>query len=365
MTSKERVKAALTRSAMPDRVPLQFDLCRKLTDDFGKELGKAADYSLSYYEDLTYRISANDIRIELGSDVCVVGGTVAKGFVPIPAGGDAALNEFGMVMKPTDLYVEVVEPPLKEAAGTADIDRYSFPDPYAPGRFDKARRDIERFGADHFIIGDVELSLLELAWHLTGLENYLSALALEEEWVDRLNDRVENWTLALARQLVGLGVDALWFGEDLGTQTSTLISPSLWRTRFKPRFEGMFKSIRSLNPEIILIMHSDGAASPLLDDFIEIGVQVYNPVQPNVPHSDPEELKSRYGGEIAFFGGIDQQDLLPRGDRRAIREEVARRCEILGRGGGYLLAPAHIMQPDVKPETVRILIEAVLEFGRY
>ena len=112
-------------------------------------------------------------------------------------------------------------------------------------------------------------------------------------------------------------------------------------------------------------MHSDGAVAPLLCDFIEMGIQGYNPVQPNVPGSDPKELKAKYGDSISFFGGIDQQDLLPSGDFDAIRKEIKYRCEILGANSGYLLAPAHIIQTDVEPETIEVMIAAAREFGAY
>jgi uroporphyrinogen decarboxylase len=112
-------------------------------------------------------------------------------------------------------------------------------------------------------------------------------------------------------------------------------------------------------------MHSDGAVAPLIDDFIEIGVDVYNPVQPNVAGSDPQELKDRYGDKICFFGGIDQQSLLPSGDIVMIREEIKRRISILGKNRGYLLAPAHILQPDVTTGTIEEMIKAAMEFGNY
>ena len=118
--------------------------------------------------------------------------------------------------------------------------------------------------------------------------------------------------MEIARRLIQLGVDAIWFGEDLGSQTSTLISPDMWRKLFKPRWERMIGELKKINPDIIIIMHSDGAVAPLIDDWIEIGVDVYNPVQPNVPGSNPEELKRKYGDFISFFGGIDQQELLPK-----------------------------------------------------
>ncbi len=366
MDPKERVLRALRkREGNPDRVPVQFDLCRMHTETFGKKLGIEPDYALSYYEDLTYRISANAIRTRMGSDVVVVGGTVPAGYRPEVVHEDITLNEFGMHMKPTALYVEVVKCPLENAATRSDIENYNFPDPYAKGRFDKARRDIDKYGSEYFIIGDVEISLFEMAWHLTGLEKYMVGMLCDEPWLDLLNDRVEEWSTGLALQLVRAGVDAIWFGEDLGSQTSTLISPEDWRIRFKPRHKRMIERLREVNPDLIVIMHSDGAVAPLIDDFAGIGVDVYNPVQPNVPGSDPRELKERYGDKISFFGGIDQQSLLPSGDIERIRAEIKDRIAILGKDRGYLLAPAHILQPDVTAETIEAMIRAAMEFGIY
>ncbi len=366
MNSKERVFRALRRKeGNPDRVPIQFDLCRQHIETFGKKLGIEPDYALSYYEDLTYRISANEIRTGMGSDVVVVGGTVPYGYRPVPVSGDITLNEFGMHMKPTSLYVEVVKCPLDEISSASEVENYRFPDPYAPGRFVKAKRDIDRFGKDYFVIGDVEISLFEMAWHLTGLEKYMVGMMCDEPWIDVLNDRVEEWSTGLAIQLVKAGADAIWLGEDLGSQTSTLISPDEWRLKFKPRHKRMIDKLKKENPEIIIIMHSDGAVAPLIDDFTELGIEVYNPVQPNVDGSDPQELKDRYGEKICFFGGIDQQLLLPSGDIQAIRTEIDRRIRILGKNKGYLLAPAHIIQTDVSPDTIEEMIKAANEFGAY
>jgi uroporphyrinogen decarboxylase len=360
MNSRERVLRAFhVVPGKPDRPPVQFDLCRSLTDHFSEVLGIPADYALSYYEDLTYRISANAVRTAMGSDCVIVGGTVREGFVPKPVSGDISENEFGMHMKPTPLYMEVVRCPLAEASTIEDVEKYDFPDAYAPGRFDKARRDIAQYKKDYFVIGDCELSIFELAWHLTGMQEYMMAMAMEEPWIGVLNDKVEAWTLGLARQLVEAGADAIWFGEDLGTQTSMLISPDMWRSEFKPRYARMIAELKKINPEVVYIIHSDGAVAPLVDDFIEIGFSVYNPVQPNVPGSDPEELNQKYGNRIAFFGGVDQQVLLPSGDVQALRDEIRRRYQVMGLDGNYLMAPAHIIQADVSPEMVVAMIDAI------
>jgi uroporphyrinogen decarboxylase len=323
-----------------------------LTDEAGKKLRLTPRYTPSYYEDLSYRISANEIRTKMGSDCIVVGGQVAKGFVPKPVRDDITTNEFGMHMKPTPLYVEVVKCPLDEAETVEDVEAYKFPDPFAAGRMEDAKRDIETFGKDYFVIGDCELSLFELAWHLTGLEKYLIGMVSADDWIETLNDKVEYFTTGIAEQLARTGVDAIWFGEDLGSQVSTLISPVMWRELFRPRHERIIKKVRAINPDILLIMHSDGAVAPLIDDFAEMGIDIYNPVQPNVPGSDPRELKDKHGEQISFFGGIDQQRLLPEGDLKKIEEDMKNRAAILGKNGGYLMAPAHIIQADVKPETV-------------
>src|SRR5512145_1145958 len=122
MISRERVLHAFgVLPGPPDRTPLQFDLCRSLTDHFAGKLGLDPEYALSYYEDLTYRISANAIRTHLGSDCIVVGGTVARGYLPEKVSEDVSKNEFGMLMRPTPLYVEVVKCPLDEVECPDDV----------------------------------------------------------------------------------------------------------------------------------------------------------------------------------------------------------------------------------------------------
>ena len=360
MNSRERVLRAFhIKDGKPDRPPIQFDLCRSLIDQFAKSLDIPASYARSYYEVLNERISSNRIRTALGSDCVIVGGTIKQGFVPEPGPDGTTVNEFGMHMKPMYPFAEPVVYPLADAATTKDIETYDFPDPYAPGRFIDAQHDIAEFRDTHFIIGECEMSLFELAWRFCGMQAYMLAFAKEEAWVSILNDRVESWTLGIALQLAGLGVDAIWFGGDLGTLTSSLISPDMWRHEFKPRYARMIRTIREQYPGILFIFHSEGPVSSMMEDLIEIGVSVYNPVQPHVPGSDPESLQSQYGQRISFFGGIDQKHLLPSGNIPALEEEIRRLYGILGKDGNYLMAPSQIIQADTPPEMVRAMVEAI------
>ena len=323
MNSKERVRRAFSRKELPDRIPVQFDLCKSLIEHFAKELSMDTGYALSYYEDLTYRISANGIRTAMGSDVIVVGGTEAAEFESVQLEGNISINEFGMKMKPTELYVEVVEPPLKDASSQDDINNYDFPDPGAPGRFDAARKDIAEYGDDYFVIGDCELSIFELAWQLTGLEKHLMAMAMQESWLNTLYDRVEHWTTNIALQLVGIGVDALWFGEDLGTQTTTLMSPDMWREKFKPRYHRMIKKLKEKTPGIIVMTMG------------EYGSMVYDGETIYKGNAMPVEVVDTLGAGDSYISAFLSSRLMGKNIPDSIKAGHLAATEICKRLGGW------------------------------
>jgi len=178
MNSKERVTRAFKRDELPDRGPIQFDLCKPLLETFSAKYGIPLQYSPSYYEDLKYRISANDLRTAMGSDCVVVGGGLSRIFQLVEDEEGYVVNEFGMKMRKGPLYMEVVESPLRDASSIADVDRYQFPDPYDPARYVRAETEIARYRDDYFIIGDCELTMFELCWHLIGMQKYMEALPI-------------------------------------------------------------------------------------------------------------------------------------------------------------------------------------------
>jgi uroporphyrinogen decarboxylase len=359
------VAAALTRQALPDRVPIQFDLCRSLLEDFGQKHGIPVQYTTSYYEDLSYRISANALRTAMGSDCVIVGGGLPAGYQhPVRPDG-CIVNEFGMVMRQGPLYMEVIEAPLADVSSVDEVEDFAFPDPGAPGRYDDAQAEIERYGGDYFIIGDLELTMFEMAWHMVGLEKLMIDLSMGEPYVGALLDRVKAFSIGVGKKLAELGVDAIWTGDDFGTQTGMMISPRMWRQVFKPRYAELFAELRSANPDLVIVYHSDGAVAPILDDLVEIGMDVFNPVQPNVPGHEPNDLKSQLGDRLSFWGAIDQQHLLPNGTPQEIERDVASKIDVLGAGGGYLCSPVHIVQADTSMEHVEAFIDAVREHGVY
>ena len=365
MKPKERVRRALTRQGLPDRVPIQFDLCASLLETFAARHGVAVDYAAAYYEDLKYRISANDLRTAMGSDCVVVGAGLAGGFRLTEDSEGLVVNEFGMKMRQGLLYMEVVNSPLRGCRSSKDLAGFAMPDSHDPARYVKAEAEIARYSDDYFIIGDCELTMFELSWQLVGLQQYMEDLAMRADYIEPLLHLTHEWSLGVAGELAKRGVDAIWFGDDFGSQTGLLMSPRMWRRVFKPLYAEIFVAAKAMNPDILIILHSDGAVAPLLPDLIEIGLDVFNPVQPNVPGHEPRELKERFGNQIAFFGAIDQQELLPKGSPVEIAADVKEKIEILGAGGGYMIAPAHIIQADTSPENVEAFIAAVQEYGAY
>jgi uroporphyrinogen decarboxylase len=166
MNSRERVLQALRRDSLPDRVPLQFDLCRGLLENFGQKYRVPVHYTTSWYEDVTYRISGNELRVAMGSDCVVVGASLPRNYAHRLDTDGCITNEFGMKMRQGSLYMELLCNPLAYVAGSKEIEDFTFPDPLADGRYDDAARYIERYKGEYFIVGDIELTIFALARHL-------------------------------------------------------------------------------------------------------------------------------------------------------------------------------------------------------
>lgn len=350
---------------LPDRIPIQFDLCRQLADYFGKVMGITVNYTENPYEDVTYRISANELRVALGSDVVITGASVSDDYRIAKDADGTWLNEYQMRMRQGDIYVEVVDFPLAHAETKADIDAFKFPDPAAPGRYRDAEALVMKYKSDYLIFGDIEVTIFQLALQLVGMEKLLIDMMMEAEYVIPLFIACADYQTQIGLRLIEKGVDAIWIGDDFGTQTSLIISPETFRDQLKPHYKRMIDRFKEMKPDIIPVLHCDGAVADLLDDIREIGFEVFNPVQPGVPGHLPQDIKDNFGNKFAFWGAIDQQELLPNGSDEELESDIIEKISILGKGGGYMIAPAHILQNDVSPKRVSLFIELCKKHGKY
>ncbi len=152
-------------------------------------------------------------------------------------------------------------------------------------------------------------------------------------------------------------------GDDVSAQTGMIMSPATWRRFFKPRLADIIAAARAIAADLPVFYHTDGDCRAIIDELIEIGVTILNPVQPEC--MDPAEIKRLYGNRLAFWGTIGIQGTLPFGTPADVRREVKRRMESVGRNGGFLIGPSHMIEPEVPWENIVALYEAIDEYGEY
>jgi uroporphyrinogen decarboxylase len=359
MTPKERVLAAINRKPH-DRPPLFVTLTPQVAEALSDYLGmpyEAPEDSL-----LSTRISHTNLLTAMGNDcVGIAACTPAERPTQISPEG-LITNEYGMVFKNAGLYNEFYHFPLAHAVSADDILNYNWFDPQWPSRFTKAVAAAKKFGDQYAIVGDLETTIYETAWYLTGLEKLLTDLLTEPEYLPVLLDKIMEINLVTGKKLIETGADIIWAGDDFGSQSGIIMDPDTWRRHFKPRIKTIFEEFRKVNPEIKIAWHSCGSIVPLIPEFIEIGLDILNPLQPLAYGMTPEYLVENFGQDLVFFGGIDIQELLPKGPISKIKDEVKRRIELFGKYNGYICAPAHNIQPDTPVEHVIALFEAVKEF---
>lgn len=237
---------------------------------------------------------------------------------------------------------------------------YAWPDPEAPELLTAARRMLEADGGRHFAIPNFGFALFERAWALRGFEAFLLDLRLDPAGAEALLERITEIQRVLARRFIELGVDGGYFGDDYGTQQSLLIDPQLWRMLIKPRLARLFEPF--VHAGLPVILHSDGQIGELLPDLIEIGLTALNPVQPEI--FDFAKLKREFGHDLAFYGGISTQSVLPHGSPAQVHDAVRRVVgELASDGTGLIVGPSHRMMSDIPPDNILAMIEAIEEFS--
>ena len=164
---------------------------------------------------------------------------------------------------------------------------------------------------------------------------------------------------------VGDLVDVIMIGDDLAGQTGPLFRPDFFRRIIKPRQKQLVQYIRSRTNAKIWY-HTCGSCMVYLPDLIDNGIHIINPVQISAKNMSPQELKSKFGKELVFWGGaIDAQHVLPSASPDVVREHVRRNLEIWKPGGGYVFNNVHNIQADVSPENIVALYEAAYNYGFY
>jgi uroporphyrinogen decarboxylase len=263
------------------------------------------------------------------------------------------------------LYYDIEKSPLSHEITLKDIEHHRWPDPHDPGRTRGLREQALAFrrSTEYALVGHMgDTSLFQACTMIRGMEEFLMDLIVNRKIAQALLEKVlDIQAVKMEKYLEAVGeyLDVVSIGEDYGGQTGPLISPDLFRQLVKPYLKSYFDIVKQKSPAK-LHLHSCGAIEELLGDFIDIGVDIINPVQVSARGMDPVILKRRYGKRLSFWGGIDTQRMLPRGSPREVELEVRRIIDILGKDGGYVLNPVHNIQPDVPPQNVVALFDAIV-----
>lgn len=276
-------------------------------------------------------------------------------------------DEWGLTqqrLKPEGLYYSVAVNPLADPETTvADVQKHKWPDTADPRRIAGLRDLALRYRAQGkaVMIKGVLAGIFEMAQRVRGMENLLLDLAADEKLamaiVDKMvESKIKFWEMALP-QLADV-IDVVSEADDYGTQVSQLISPDMFRRLFKPRIAEVIRCIKKNAPNAKVFFHSDGNVRPLIPDFIEIGVDILNPVQPNAKGMEPLSIKKDFGKDLVFWGaGVETQSILPFGTPQEVKDDVRRNIEALAPGGGYVFNTVHNIQADVPPQNIMAMIE--------
>jgi uroporphyrinogen decarboxylase len=273
---------------------------------------------------------------------------------------------------PDGLYYSAVRHPLdRPDLSMDDIRAHPWPNTADPHRIAGLREQalLYRRQGKAVMIKGVLAGVFEMSQRIRGMERLLMDMASEEVLACALFDKVLELTLAfweMALPRLADVLDVISIGDDYGTQTSQIISPNMFRKLIKPRQKILFRRIKQLAPQAKLFLHSCGNVRPLLPDFIELGVDILNPVHTRATGMDPGALKRDFGKDLVFWGGgVDTQEVLPRGTPEEVREDVRRNLEALAPGGGFVFNPVHNIQADVSPGNVIAMWEALQQYGVY
>lgn len=353
MTPRERVLAVLAKEK-PDRLPREVKMTPPLLADFQKRTGAEdpADY---------FQLEVRDVYFKPPKDLPDFSPYYPEGVPRLwnPPGWE--VGEWGVGVKEGSMHHFVhIEHPMKHLTKLEELEKYPFPDLTTPERHQHLEAEVKALhDRGLFVIGFMEWTIFEIAWHMRGMPEFFSDIAFKPEMAEYLLDRITAIRSFQAKRYAEAGVDLLKVGDDMGTQISTFISPKMYREWFKPRHAAVISAARAVRPDLPVCYHSDGKCWDIIPDLIEAGVTVLNPVQPEC--LDIAAVKKCYGDRLAFWGGVGTQTTMPFSNADEVYRTVQKTIDMLG-PTGFFPCPTHVLEPEVPWENIQAYLRAVEEY---
>lgn len=362
MTSRERVLTAC-RHRQPDRVPADVwfrdDVMRKFMDFLGvsdvesmlKRIGCDLRTASIRIIDPAFEQATNGV---LGDAVELTGGRFIfheKGIFE---------DNWGVKMRngADGLYTEWIDGPFTRSEGIEDLDKYNWPslDVIESQNAVTSRVQGIRAKGEYAIRGSIS-NPFKLAWQMRGMENMLCDMLLDPGFALDLMQRIAVYYKEMGLRLIRAGVDILGIVGDIASQSSLMFSLDVWRKTMKPVLADLIQAFRGENPNILMFFHSDGCLDLAMEELIETGFEIINPIQPEC--MDVFSVKDRYGSRITMHGTISIQKLLPFGTVEDVHREVRKIIDYCGREGGLIVSPSNLIQNDTPMENILALYEEI------
>lgn len=252
-------------------------------------------------------------------------------------------------------FTEVISP-LRNATTIEELERFPIEERegWLDDRLREAAIEAHRRGTyARLMLGH----MYESAWQIRGYEPFLVDLLTQRDWAELLLERLCRRNLRTAVAAAAAGYDCIAAGDDVANQNAMMFNPEVWRATMKPRWARVFAAARAIKSDIHIWYHSDGNIGEILDELVEIGVTILNPVQPEC--MDPIAIRKRFGKRLAFDGCVGTQSTFPFGTPDDMRRTVRALAQSLDAGhGGLMLSPTHTLEPEVPPDNVIAFFEA-------
>lgn len=250
---------------------------------------------------------------------------------------------------------------LRDAKTVEDVESYPWPDFTPDYRHSHLETEVERLHELGYFVDGFAGHIFETAWQIIGFEKMFEDMVMNPALVEAVLDHITEDNCFKARRLAQAGIDMLRTGDDVGMQDRLMMRPELWRKFLKPRLAKEISAAREIIPDLPVWYHSDGNINLIIEDLIEVGVTVLNPVQPEC--MDVIEIKRKYGDRLAFWGTIGTQTVMPFGTPEQVRQTVKRMIELFA--PGIIIAPTHVLEPEVPWENILAFFESIEQYGNY
>lgn len=334
----------------PERIPFFLRLCEELEDKFEKRYG-TRDYR-AYFESPIIPVKINPTRNQ--HDFSCYFKNLSYDYY----------NEWGVGFRrgSGEYHFKQFVSPMQSFETPEQVLDFPLPDVLMDYRFEGVAEKIQALKEQDKITMNTSgynIDIFEASWYLRGLENLLADMLVDEEMAEACLERMCRIKCQMAAKCAEAGFDVVVFGDDVATQRGMMMSIPLWKKWLKPRLARAIQSAKAVNPEVLCYYHSDGDVTEIIEDLIEIGVDILNPVQPEC--MDPKGVKEKYGQRINLWGTIGTQTTMPFGTPEEVRAKVREMRQALGRDGGLVLAPTHVLEPEVPLENIEAFVQACRE----